>query len=152
MLFDDFFALFVFYFLIKAEGHIFSLARIPVLENVKAIADNPTIAYLVLMVLMFVLVFFGEGLRSRRAFWRGLFEATFVSIFLFPVQTAWVLAWLFNALADLGGELGKRAEFGVLWGLLGAVLTLTRLYISNGAPIVARGGRFRAARDESSRD
>ena len=78
---------------------------------------------------MLLLSIFGEGFRSKRAFWRALLEALLVSLFMFPHETAGVVAYGIDALAQFGAGLGSTANlpFAIIWGLLGMFLALQRL-------------------------
>ncbi len=127
--FDDFFALFVFYIVLRMVGHIVGLSGLPVIDALKALADNPVTAYAVMMILMLFLSFFGEGLHSKRAFWRALIEACLLSLFIFPQETSIVLGYVVEALAQFGLGLSQPANlpFAVMWGLIGMLLALNRL-------------------------
>jgi hypothetical protein len=127
--FDDFFAIFVIYVILRIISHIVALTSLPVLDSFRNFLDNPATAFLLLLALMLFLSFFGEGFRSKRAFWRALLEALLMSLFMFPRETATVVAYGIDALAQFGAGLGSAANlpFAIIWGLLGMFLALQRL-------------------------
>ena len=127
--FDDFFAIFVIYVILRIISHIAALTSLPILDSFRNFLDNPATAFLLLLALMLFLSFFGEGFRSKRAFWRALLEALLMSLFIFPRETANVVAYGIDALAQFGAGLSLPANlpFAIIWGLLGMFLALQRL-------------------------
>ena len=127
--FDDFFAIFVIYVILRIISHIAALTSLPILDSFRNFLDNPATAFLLLLALMLFLSFFGEGFRSKRAFWRALLEALLMSLFIFPRETATVVAYGIDALAQFGAGLSLPANlpFAIIWGLLGMFLALQRL-------------------------
>jgi hypothetical protein len=125
---DDILTLFGLYFILRIEGHIIGFTNVGPLESAgNLLTDNPLAGFWVLMLALFVLVFIGGGVSSRRAFWRGLLEAVLLALFLLPTQTANVLAGFFWGLAAFANLLVSNPVFGVMWGVVGAILALTRL-------------------------
>ena len=84
------------------------------------------------MFFLFVLVFMGGGLNSRRAFWRGLLEAVLIALFVLPTQTALLISAFFGGMYRFANLLNSNLVVGVAWGVLGAVLALTRLTSTGG--------------------
>jgi hypothetical protein len=127
--FDDFFAIFVIYVILRIISHIAALTSLPILDSFRNFLDNPATAFLLLLILMIFLSLFGEGFRSKRAFWRALLEALLISLFMFPRETATVVAYGIDALAQFGAGLSLAANlpFAIIWGLLGMFLALQRL-------------------------
>ncbi len=125
---DDILTLFVLYFIIRIEGYIIGFTNVDALQGAgNLLANNPLAGFWILMIALFVLVFVGGGVNSRRAFWRGLVEAILLALFLLPSQTASVLSAFFNALGSFADVLTNNLVFGIIWGVIGAVLALTRL-------------------------
>ena len=126
---DDFLALGVVYVVLRIEGHIVSLAALPIQNWFRSFVDNPGTAFLTLLILLMFLVFFGEGFHSKRAFWRGLLEASLVALFMFPRETAAAFGYIAQALAQFGESLilPANAPFAIVWGLLGMALAFQRL-------------------------
>ncbi len=126
---DDFLALGVVYVVLRIEGHLAALAALPIQNWFRSFVDNPGTAFLTLLVLLLFLVFFGEGFRSKRAFWRGLLEASLIALFMFPRETAAAFGYIANALAQFGESLSlpANAPFAIIWGLVGMVLAFQRL-------------------------
>ena len=129
LLFDDFVALFMIYLILRIEGHIVAIAKLPIQGWFSALVNNPTTAFLVILGLTLFLVFFGEGFRSRRAFWRAILEITVVALFMFPGDTAAAISWTFESLAAFGAYLKNpnNAMFAIAWGVVGMYLALQRL-------------------------
>jgi hypothetical protein len=127
--FDDFLAIFVIYFILRIISHIVALTSLPILDSFRNFLDNPGTSFIFLLALLIFLSFFGEGFRSKRAFWRALIEAALVSLFIFPHETATILAYGVDALAQFGAGLSLAANlpFAIIWGLLGMFLALQRL-------------------------
>lgn len=127
--FDDFLAIFAIYVILRIMSHIAALTSLPLLDSFRNFLDNPGTAFALLLALLIFLSFFGEGFRSKRAFWRALIEAAIVSLFMFPRQTATILAYGVDALAQFGAGLALPANlpFAMIWGLLGMFLALQRL-------------------------
>lgn len=126
---DDFLALIVVYIILRIEGHIVALAALPIQNWFRDFVDNPGTAFLVMLVLVMFLVFFGEGFHSKRAFWRALIEASLVALFMFPRETAVAFGYIVRALAQFGTSLSlpENAPFAIMWGLLGMGLAFHRL-------------------------
>ncbi len=127
--FDDFIALIGIYILLRMVGHTVAIASLPVLDQFRDFVNNPTTSLIILLTLLMLLIFLGEGFRSRRAFWRALIEGTVVAVFMFPAETANAIGFLIQALANLGASLAEpaNAPFALLWGLIGVILALQRL-------------------------
>ena len=138
--FDDFLAIFVIYIVLRIISHIVALTSLPLLDSFRNFLDNPTTSFLLLLTLLIFLSFFGEGFRSKRAFWRALIEAALVSLFMFPHETATALSYGVGALAQFGAGLSLQANlpFAIIWGLLGMFLALQRLTTQEGVPAKAR--------------
>lgn len=125
---DDILTLFGLYFILRIEGHIIGFTNVGPLEGAGSLLiDNPLAGFWILMLALFLLVFIGGGVNSRRAFWRGLLEAVLIALFLLPTQTATALAGFFWGLAAFANLLVSNPVFGVAWGIVGAILALTRL-------------------------
>ncbi len=125
---DDIITLFVLYFVLRIEGYIIGFTNIGPLEGAgNLLTQNPLAGFWILMIALFVLVFIGGGVNSRRAFWRGLLEAVLIALFLLPTQTSVILAQFFNTLMVFGNTLATNIFFGIAWGIVGAILALTRL-------------------------
>jgi hypothetical protein len=125
---DDIITLFALYFILRIEGYIIGFTNVGPLEGAgNLLTQNPLAGFWILMVALFVLVFIGGGVSSRRAFWRGLLEATLIALFLLPTQTAGILAEVFRTLTAFGTTLSTNLFFGVAWGIIGAILALSRL-------------------------
>lgn len=125
---DDILTLFALYFILRVEGYIIGFTNVAPLENAgNILTQNPLAGFWILMIALLVLVFIGGGVNSRRAFWRGLIEATLIALFLVPTQTAMALSGFFAALYSFTNLLDTNLVFGVMWGLVGVVLALTRL-------------------------
>ncbi len=125
---DDILTLFGLYFILRLEGHIIGFTNVGPLEGAGTLLiENPLAGFWILMLALFVLIFIGGGVNSRRAFWRGLLEASLIALFLLPTQTAGVLAGFFGALATFGTTLSSNLFFGVIWGIVGALLAMSRL-------------------------
>ncbi|MDE3089980.1 MAG: hypothetical protein KGJ80_11420 [Chloroflexota bacterium] len=127
--FDDFVVLLVIYVILRMVGHIVAIASLPFLDWFRALVDNPATAFGVLLVLLLFLSFLGEGVRSKRAFWRALIEAGVVSLFMFPLQTSIALGYGVDALAAFGAGLSRpeNLPFAMVWGLIGMFLAFQRL-------------------------
>lgn len=125
---DDIITLFALYFVLRIQGHIIGFTNVGPLVGVgNLLTENTLAGFWILMVALFFLIFVGGGVNSRRAFWRGLLEAVLIALFLLPTQTAGALAGFFWGLASFASLLVVNAVFGVAWGVVGAVLALTRL-------------------------
>lgn len=131
---DDILTLFGLYFILRIEAYIIGLTNVAPLQGAgNIVIQNPLSGFWVIMFFLFVLVFMGGGLNSRRAFWRGLLEAILLALFVIPTQTANLLSIFFAGLYAFGNLLGTNLFLGIAWGVVGAVLALTRL-TSSGAP------------------
>lgn len=139
--YDDFVALFVVYLTFRLEGHIVAIAKLPIENSVRAFVDNPTTAFLTLLLLVIGLVLFGQGFRSKRAFWRALIEMMIVALFMFPRETANAISYVIQLLGLFGSELDlrKNPSFAVIWGMIGMFLALQRL-MTEGTPSSPLGG------------
>jgi hypothetical protein len=125
---DDILTLLVLYFVLRIEAYIVSFANIgPLTGAGTTVIENPLVGFWVLMFFLFVLVFMGGGLNSRQAFWRGLLEAVLLALFVIPLQTSQLLAAFFAGLFSFSNLLTSNTVFAVAWGVLGAVMALTRL-------------------------
>lgn len=126
---DDFLALAVIYIVLRIEGHIVALANLPIQNWFRDFVNSPGTAFLIMLLLVMILVFFGEGFRSKRAFWRALLEASVVALFMFPGETAQAFGYIVRALGQFGASLGvpANAPFAIIWGLLGMILAFHRL-------------------------
>lgn len=127
--FDDFFTLFVIYIILRLEGHIISQTGLPLQEWFKALVDNQAVSFFLILFLLLTLTLGGEGLRSKRAFWRALLAAMIVALFIYPSETAAVLGYIIQALAFFGASLVKpeNLAFEVAWGVIGMILAIHRL-------------------------
>lgn len=125
---DDIISLFGLYFILRIEGYIIGFTNVGPLEGAgNVLTQNPLAGFWILMVALFVLVFIGGGINSRRAFWRGLLEAVLIALFLLPTQTAYTLGQFFWGLSSFSNLLMSNPVFGVAWGIVGSILALTRL-------------------------
>lgn len=125
---DDIITLFALYFILRIEGYIIGFTNVGPLEGAgNLLTQNPLAGFWILMIALFILVFIGGGVNSRRAFWRGLLEATLIALFLLPTQTAGILAEGFHTLTAFGNTLGTNIFFGIAWGIIGAILAISRL-------------------------
>ncbi len=128
-LLDDFVALLVLYFVIRIEAHLVALGNILGLSDAaRAFIGNPWISFIILMLLLIGLTATGGGLRSAHSFWLGLFEALIVAFLLFPMQAGGFVANVLDLLAQFGTLIQSNVAFGLLWGVVGLVLALQRLY------------------------
>lgn len=125
---DDILTLLVLYFVLRIEAYIVSFSNIgPLTGAGTTVIENPLVGFWILMFFLFVLVFMGGGLRSRQAFWRGLLEAVLLALFVVPLQTAALLSAFFAGLFAFSNLLTSNMVFAAAWGVLGAVMALTRL-------------------------
>lgn len=133
---DDILTLLALYFILRVEAYIIGLTNIGPLQGVgNMVVDNPLAGFWVLMFFLFVLIFMGGGVNSRRAFWRGLLEAVLIALFVLPTQTANAISLLFLGLYSFGNLLTSNLVFGVAWGLVGVIMAISRLT----GPSAARG-------------
>jgi hypothetical protein len=132
--YDDFVTLFVLYIILRLEGHIVGQTGLPLQDWFKALVNNQAVPFVIIIILLLSLSFAGEGLRSKRAFWRALIAAAIVGLFVYPTQTANALGYVVNALAFFGDSLNKpeNIHFTVAWGLLGMGLAIHRLTAPEG--------------------
>lgn len=125
---DDIITLLVLYFVMRVEAYILGLTNVGPFEGAgNLIIDNPLVAFWIMMLFLFVLIFMGGGLNSRRAFWRGLLEALLIALFVLPTQTANLIALFFQGLYTFTTLLSTNLVLGVVWGLAGVLMALTRL-------------------------
>ncbi|MCX7837936.1 MAG: hypothetical protein N2559_00545 [Anaerolineae bacterium] len=128
--FDDFVAIFVMYAVLRIVGHITSLTTaIPLANQFRVFADSQEASYIILMILLLFLTFFGEGFQSKRAFWRAVIAIFVLSLFMFPREVSARFGDMLNALALFGaGLLSKdNLAFAIAWGVIGMLLALYRL-------------------------
>ncbi len=141
--YDDFLTLFVLYIILRLEGHIVGQTGLPLQGWFKALVDNQAVPFVIIIILLLSLSFAGEGLRSKRAFWRALIAAVVVALFIYPSQTASALGYVVNGLVFLGNSLTNTRDnmtFIVAWGLIGMILAIHRLT----TPEAEVGGRAAA--------
>jgi hypothetical protein len=133
--YDDFITLFALYVILRLEGHTVGSTKLPVLDWFRALIENQAVTFFILLILMLVLSFFGEGLRSVRAFWRALLEALLLTLFMYPRQAADLIGLALDTLAQFGGALllPENFPFAVAWGVIGMLLALQRLTTPEGA-------------------
>ncbi len=125
---DDILTLLILYFVLRVEAYIVSFTNIGPLQGAgNTMIQNPMVGFWILMLFLFVLVFMGGGLNSRQAFWRGLLEAVLLALFVVPQQTSQLLSAFFAGLFAFSNLLTSNMVFAVAWGILGAVMALTRL-------------------------
>lgn len=125
---DDILTLLALYFILRVEAYILGLTNVGPLEGAgDFLIGNPLLSFYIMMFFLFVMIFLGGGMNSRRAFWRGLLEVLVVALFVVPTQTAGLLSWLFQGLYTFANLLNTNLVFGVAWGVTGAVMALTRL-------------------------
>lgn len=125
---DDIITLFGLYFILRIEGYIIGFTKFGPLQGASDIlTGNPLAGFWILMLALFVLVFIGGGVTSRRAFWRGLLEAVLIALFLLPTETAGLLSSFFLTLYGFTNLLTTNLVIGIVWGVVGAILALTRL-------------------------
>jgi hypothetical protein len=137
--FDDLFTLFILYIILRFEGHIVGSTGLPVQDWFKSLVENQFVSFFLIILLLLTLSFAGEGLRSKRAFWRALGAATLISLFIYPSQMASVLGYIVQALAFFGTSLSTQQNlpFTVAWGVIGMILAIHRLT----TPEAAVGGK-----------
>ncbi|MFQ6014363.1 MAG: hypothetical protein ACE5NP_02835 [Anaerolineae bacterium] len=129
-LYDDFLALIVLYIVLRVESNVAEAVRLPI-----ALLLKKTGFYVAgLTLVLFILLLSGQGFRNRRTFWRGLLEGVIVYLFVFPSQTALAIAGLLEALSEFGRNLQTNVYFGVVWGVLGVVLSIRHLYANGFLP------------------
>ena len=140
--FDDFFAIFLVYVVLRIEENILSVSSVAMLSGVRDFLRNPTSAFLTLLVLTLFLVFFGEGFRSKHAFWRATAEITLVALVLYPNESASAIAWVLEGFASFGKYLldKNNVNFAALWGVFGMGLALQRILIPQPGEAGAGGG------------
>jgi hypothetical protein len=125
---DDILTLFGLYFILRIEGYILGFTNVgPLVGASNVLTTNPMAGFWILMLALLLLMFLGGGVTSRRTFWRGLLEAVLLALFLLPTQTAAAISTFFAMLYGFTNLLGSNVVFGILWGLIGAILALTRL-------------------------
>ena len=127
--YDDFLTLFLLYVILRFEGHIISSTSLPLTDAFKALFQNQVVTFFLIVGLLLGLCFVGEGVHSKRAFWRALTAAAIISLFMFPAITANILGMAVDALAQFGSALSLPANlpFAVAWGVIGMVLAINRL-------------------------
>ncbi len=124
---DDLIALVGIFVLLRVEGHIAAMTKLPVQEQFHEFVNNLATAFVILLVLLLVLIFFGEGWHSRRAFWRALIESSVLAVFMLPHETALGLGYGVWALAQFGFGLAQYTPFAIAWGIMGIFLAVQRL-------------------------
>lgn len=125
--FDDLLTLLGIYVLLRIEGHIVAMTNLPIQNQFRDFVNNPTTALVILLVLLMILIVFGEGLHSKRTFWRALLESLVVAVFMFPHETALAIGYGIQALAQFGIGLAQFTPFAIVWGIAGMFLALQRL-------------------------
>ncbi len=131
-LLDDFVALIALYFVIRIEAQLVSIGNVFGLSQAaRSFLNNPFASFVILMLLLLGLTFAGEGVRSARAFWRGLAEALLLAIFLFPADAGKFIAASIDALAAFGALIESNLSFSIVWGVLGLFLAVQRLYYAD---------------------
>jgi hypothetical protein len=143
--FDDFIAIAVMYIILRIVGHIISLATsLPFANWFRLLVDSPFAAYVVLMLLLLFITFFGEGFQSKRAFWRALIASSLLSLFMYPREVSMGFGYVLEALALFGAGLGDPANvpFAAAWGVLGMYLAWQRLTTPECVGKNAGGGAF----------
>lgn len=125
---DDVLTLLVLYFVLRVESYIIGLTNVGPLEGAgNFLIGNPLMSFYIMMFFLFILVFMGGGLDSRRAFWRGLLEALLIALFVVPAQTADLLGTMIMGVYTFTNLLTTNLVFGLFWGVTGAIMALTRL-------------------------
>lgn len=125
---DDILTLLALYFILRVEAYIIGLTNVGPLEGAgNFVISNPLMTFYIMMFFLFVLVFLGGGLNSRRAFWRGLMEAVLIALFVVPAQTADLIGTVIMGLYTFTNLLTTNLVFGLFWGVTGALLAITRL-------------------------
>jgi len=125
---DDILTLLALYFILRVEAYILGLTNVTQLEGAgNVVIENPLVSFWVMMFFLFVLIFMGGGLHSRRAFWRGLLEAVLIALFVLPTETANALGLMFLGLYAFGNLLTSNLVFGIIWGMAGVFMAVTRL-------------------------
>lgn len=144
--YDDFLTLFLLYVILRFEGHIISSTSLPLTDAFKALFENQAVTFFLIVGLLLGLSFVGEGVHSKRAFWRALLAALIISLFMFPAETANIVGYGVDALAQFGAALSLSANlpFAIAWGVFGMVLAINRLMTPENF-----GGGGRAAKRES---
>ena len=148
--FDDFVALAVMYVVLRIVGHVIALATsLPFANSFRDFVNNPFAAYMVIMVLLLLLTFLGEGFQSKRAFWRAIIAGSLLSLFMYPREVASIFGYLLDALALFGASLlnPQNFAFTIVWGLIGMVLALQRLATPESGSGGGKGGGSRGGGD-----
>jgi hypothetical protein len=148
--FDDFIALAVMYVVLRLVGHVIALATsLPFANSFRDFVNNPFAAYMVIMVLLLLLTFLGEGFQSKRAFWRALIAGSLLSLFMYPREISIVFGYILDALSQFGVGLASptNVPFAVAWGVVGMVLALQRLATSESGGGGGKGGGSRGGGD-----
>lgn len=137
--FDDFFTLLVLYIILRFEGHIIGQTNLPVQGWFTGLVENQAISFFIILFLLLGLSFVGEGLKSKRAFWRALIAANLVGLFIYPSETANVLGYVVRAMEFFGKSLStaQNLPFTITWGVIGMILAIHRLT----TPEAAVGGK-----------
>jgi hypothetical protein len=127
-LLDDFLALFLLYFVIRIEGHLFAIANIlGSSKTIQAALNNQYFSFGIVLLFLIGLAVTGEGLHSARSFWRALIELLLVGVLIFPTEAGMWVANGIDAFAGFG-RLLQQGPYSVAWGLIGLFLALRRLY------------------------
>lgn len=125
---DDIITLLALYFVLRIEAYIVGLANVAPLAGAgQALLNNSAFGFWIIMFFLLVLILLGGGVKSRRAFWRGLLEAIVIAMFVVPEQTAGALAAFFDGLHAFVQLLSSNVIVGLLWGIIGMLLALSRL-------------------------
>jgi hypothetical protein len=133
--FDDFAALLVMYIVLRIVGHLISSATsLPFAAWFRFLVDNQLAAYLVIMLLLLIMTFSGEGFQSKRAFWRAIIASALLSLFMYPREVSVLFGNFLDGLVQFGTGLASpgNVPFAVAWGLSGMLLALRRLASSDG--------------------
>ncbi len=128
---DDFLALFLLYFVIRIEGHLFAIANIlGSSKTIQSVLNNQYFSFSIVLLFLIGLAVTGEGLKSARSFWRALGELLIVGVLIFPTEAGIWLANGIDGLAKFGGLL-QQTPYNAAWGVIGLFLAIRRLYYAD---------------------
>jgi hypothetical protein len=142
--FDDFIALAVMYVVLRIVGHMVSLATsLPFASWFRVFVNNPFAAYVVIMALLLLITFFGQGFQSKRAFWRAIIASSLLSLFMYPREVSIIFGYVLDALWQFGAGLSSSANvpFAIAWGVVGMALALQRLAVPESGGRGGGGGK-----------
>jgi hypothetical protein len=129
---DDLIALLVLYFVLRIEEHIIAISKVSNLSDYgKMLVQAPAFTFLFLTVVLFGALFFDKSIRNPRTFWRAIIETLVLGIFLFPRDAGDVLANGMDLIVQFGSILQGNITWALVWGAVGLLLAIPRLYKSD---------------------